>query len=786
MFFKKLIMNRKKILWSWITSYITMLLLPIIVSCGVYILSIKIINQQIRSINEMSIIQLQTSIDNSLKEINNISLNLLVNDNVKSIMYTKQPMGSNKIYDMSQLQNDIIRIMASNKIIDSLYIYFYDSNVLLTNKSVYYGNEISTPLQEDLWISYNEGLQILDITGYRDYKILKKNNNNRNQPNSKIAVIQKLFLTPIGTPSDVTVIVILNGDKLSELMDNINNNDENQILITDINDQTLSIGKTNILTDRLKYNNIYKAPISFNINLNNDRVAVTHIASNVNNWNYISLKPSKIYLKQVNYIIYTIIIYIVLCIIVGIILSYFLAKKQYTPLQRLIDTFIGKLGNRNQGKDTNEFSILENMLIDVLNQKKDNEKIISENNNTLRNNVLCAIIKGRIRTNSDIETLYKNYNIKFKTNRFIIMVYSLEDFSNSFFQGNMVDDQVAFDLLNSIIASVADQMINEKNKNYIVEIDGMIVCLINVTAVYESDENNTFAIIESLEIAEKSQKFIKQKFEIGMSVAISNIYDTVEGIHKAFNEALDVVEYIATLGIKEQIIQYSSIKRDPQDLFQIACIVEKEKMFLTCIKAEDYKNARTILNNIFVEYFDQNIHTLQLIKLHMSSLLNYLLVAVKKIKESIQIDFFEEIDPVNRLLNAKNIVELQKQVNYIFDSIIKYSEWKKLESYNSRDEDIISYINNNYKNPNISMGVISSEFGISGSYLSRLFKKSKGIGLLDYIHKLRIDEAKHLMKNTNISIKEIAERVGYCNSLTMTRAFRRYEGINPSDYRHVQ
>ena len=76
---------------------------------------------------------------------------------------------------------------------------------------------------------------------------------------------------------------------------------------------------------------------------------------------------------------------------------------------------------------------------------------------------------------------------------------------------------------------------------------------------------------------------------------------------------------------------------------------------------------------------------------------------------------------------------------------------------------------------------------VSGSisYISRQFKRSYGIGLLEYIHSLRIEEAKRLLANTNKSIKDIATDVGFINSLTLSRSFKRHEGILPSEYRNI-
>ncbi|NTV88979.1 MAG: helix-turn-helix transcriptional regulator [Clostridiales bacterium] len=97
---------------------------------------------------------------------------------------------------------------------------------------------------------------------------------------------------------------------------------------------------------------------------------------------------------------------------------------------------------------------------------------------------------------------------------------------------------------------------------------------------------------------------------------------------------------------------------------------------------------------------------------------------------------------------------------------------------------IILFANRNYSNPNININYVADYLDINPLYLSRLFKKHKGIGLLDYIHIMRLNEAKRLM-NQGESAKSTASTVGYCSYLTMARAFKKYEGTTPGRFRDL-
>lgn len=98
---------------------------------------------------------------------------------------------------------------------------------------------------------------------------------------------------------------------------------------------------------------------------------------------------------------------------------------------------------------------------------------------------------------------------------------------------------------------------------------------------------------------------------------------------------------------------------------------------------------------------------------------------------------------------------------------------------------IRDYVDQNICDPNLTNGKIADRFKISEVYLSRYFKSNYSGGLLNYITKKRIDMAKIILKETDKTLNEISEAVGFSNSLTMLRAFKKHEGITPTQYREI-
>jgi len=96
---------------------------------------------------------------------------------------------------------------------------------------------------------------------------------------------------------------------------------------------------------------------------------------------------------------------------------------------------------------------------------------------------------------------------------------------------------------------------------------------------------------------------------------------------------------------------------------------------------------------------------------------------------------------------------------------------------------IKDYIDKHYNEKNLDITMIADDLMLSPSYISRIFKRTRGHTILEYINLCRITEAKKLLRETNKSVREVSETVGYSSPRTFTRNMQRLEEMSPSEYR---
>jgi len=98
-------------------------------------------------------------------------------------------------------------------------------------------------------------------------------------------------------------------------------------------------------------------------------------------------------------------------------------------------------------------------------------------------------------------------------------------------------------------------------------------------------------------------------------------------------------------------------------------------------------------------------------------------------------------------------------------------------------EKALDFISQNFQT-DLSVESIADYIGLNASYFSRVFKNVTGKTVLEYITLKRLEVSKKLLQETNLTINQIAQNVGYNNVHSFLRFFKKYEGITPGDYRH--
>lgn len=95
---------------------------------------------------------------------------------------------------------------------------------------------------------------------------------------------------------------------------------------------------------------------------------------------------------------------------------------------------------------------------------------------------------------------------------------------------------------------------------------------------------------------------------------------------------------------------------------------------------------------------------------------------------------------------------------------------------------VLQFINSEVESA-MSVEGISSEFDVSTSHLSRIFREHTGITLVEYINVRKVEEAQYYLRFTDQKISDISDQFHFCNQSYFTRIFKKYTGDTPRRFR---
>lgn len=93
------------------------------------------------------------------------------------------------------------------------------------------------------------------------------------------------------------------------------------------------------------------------------------------------------------------------------------------------------------------------------------------------------------------------------------------------------------------------------------------------------------------------------------------------------------------------------------------------------------------------------------------------------------------------------------------------------------------YIQQNYKNSDLSVNMLCEHLHLSPAYFSTLFKRKTGLSFTAYVNKVRMETAAALLRDTEEKTYLIAQETGYLDPNYFSYVFKRYHGVSPSKYR---
>ena len=329
------------------------------------------------------------------------------------------------------------------------------------------------------------------------------------------------------------------------------------------------------------------------------------------------------------------------------------------------------------------------------------------------------------------------------------------------------------------VTTMYQEILDNYGQSFFFEVGGTVGCLLNVELAEDPEYTPEAGKAFCSELRDALLEFYQMDMQrTNVShIAISHVSRLEQGPRSLYRSAVSVAERrdAASPVVCMEEAWVSPTREALNQVFML------EPLFWRQIQQHSFFDAATTLDQL-IQITTLDKGSLEQTKASVFSRMEMVLQTVlgENGNMSMQNQEFAQLLPM--LTEASNYQEVR---NAAYDVLATLEDrfYTPPNARNKKMDNIEAYIKENYRDQLMSATSIAEHFKISPSYLSRIFKADMGVGIVEYIHRIRVDAVLELLKDRSLTIDAVAVKAGFSNRWVLTRVFKRIIGMTPGMYR---
>ena len=551
-------------------------------------------------------------------------------------------------------------------------------------------------------------------------------------------------------------------------------NDKAEVILEDSKHSQLYSEASQLIPIRQKQSG--KAVDSFSHIIQGEKYLISYMTMEVNHWKVISLQPYSVVTNKTKQLRETSIIVTLGFLILSVLMSYFVARKLYQPIEKLLKFVMLKNGGENEGQvkemDTkDELAFVERNYDHILTRFQLLEQTQDTTQTILTNYRLSLLITDSSGfKQEEIQELTHHYRLKLHLDeKLIVCILKIDNYQEFIDNIPPTGRQLYYFSILNITKEFLDQ-------SFICESVNMrrdhLVMLINV-------RNNKEDYVQITKILMEAREVVQQYYKISFSAALSNVVEDYRNITLQYQTALQYSLYRVVYGKGSVIVPQMVAEQVSNHEFYTP--KELESKLMNAIKAGDLAEMHELMESFMKDIAKYDYDNIMNAILHLIGLIKQTINVININKPlPITVDFY---DLNRKVMEKETLDEITILLNNMITDISEQNNGVKGERSSVVLQTIKDIISVSYINPDLNVQSISALLKMSPVYVGRMFKAAESISIVDYMNEIRLTQALGLLRTTELSAKEIMLKVGFGNQSYFFRLFKQKYGVTPMEYR---
>jgi two-component system response regulator YesN len=283
-------------------------------------------------------------------------------------------------------------------------------------------------------------------------------------------------------------------------------------------------------------------------------------------------------------------------------------------------------------------------------------------------------------------------------------------------------------------------------------------------------------------IAQAIKYEVERNTECRIAVGIGPLVERLGEIHKSYFRAEQIINYQARLGLS-QISGSTDLPIEKQPFDQTTLLDIDGDILWAKFRYASRKEIDSIIQE-YTKLLGDVPGESEMLEYYI---FGEILVAASKIIEELGGDI-KKIIPfsldqyeIKKIINSREV--FYEKLKALFNAVIEFRDSRTEGRYQSVILKAKEYIDRHYAAPDISLHTVASYVGISPNHLSTVFSQETGENFIEYLTRVRIEKAKHLLENTAMKNADIADAAGFNDPHYFSFIFKKNTGLSPREYR---